>query len=70
MAKPHKFLANKASVYSGANGDNVFTADDTLLVLNPSKQGGDLAGAYVSYNFGYQQVFRYFFLLWFAMECR
>ena len=54
--KTAQVLANKASVYSGANGDNVFTADDTLLVLNPSKQGGDLAGAYVSYNFGYQQV--------------
>ena len=48
--------ANKASVYSGANGDNVFTADDTLLVLNPSKQGGSLDGAYVAYDFGLQQV--------------
>ena len=26
------------------------------MVLNPSKQGGDLVGAYVSYDFGYQQV--------------
>lgn len=54
--KTAQVYANKASVYSGANGDNVFTADDTLLVLNPSKQGGDLVGAYVSYDFGYQQV--------------
>lgn len=49
--------ANKALMAKGSSGNNdIYSAEDNLFVLNPSIQGGDIAGSYIEFDFGLQQV--------------